>query len=180
MTATDRHDPRKFSLTALGARGYTDSAFWFPELHRRGRRGLVLHYALGMIGEIGEVEEAIFVTRSVQNVADELADVLIYAADLAWVIGIDLDGHLAKGVEIEPVMILVGRVANAVKKMNRVVAFTPGVNDEALDTCRDAIAAPLTALVRRTLTIARQFDVDPMAAIEHKREILCERWGVPS
>lgn len=166
-----------FSFAVYGARGHHDTAHWFPELHRRGTRGLVVHYTLGLVGEIGEVEEAIFVTREHGAVADELADVLIYTADLAYALGLDIDTRLAGYVEVDPVMILVGRLVNAVKKLNRANPFVPADVDDALDCCRQAVAIPLTALARRTLTICRQFDVDPAAAIDAKRAVLVERWG---
>jgi NTP pyrophosphatase (non-canonical NTP hydrolase) len=176
MTAT----PTPFA--DLGERGMTDSQFWFPELHRRGTIGLAVHYALGLIGEIGEAEEATFVTRSFAGLGHEVADCLIYAADLAHVMKIDLDGTIidAKAEGIVPVTILIGHLANGIKKLNRVNAFTPDVQAEALDACRATIRIPLGQLTLRTLTIARNFDFDPFEAIEAKRAILCERWGTPS
>lgn len=157
-------------LDALAASCFRDSQRWFPELHSRPRAQIAGHYALGLIGEVGEVEEVLYITRDAEHLAPELADCLVYSLDLAALFGwhtaglLEADDHLPRLVLVE-----IGRLANTAKKINR----------------GDPLGAELLAdfhgsvgfILRRTVMIARQNAIDLETAYHDKHAVLVERWG---
>lgn len=161
-TDTERTDMH--TLNDLADRGLSDSARWFPELHRRGQIGLAVHYALGLGGEAGELLEA-------PDDPDEFADVLIYALDLARILGGDLDAAYDNlPDEIGPaslhrIAIHAGLVLNYVKKLNRG------------DYGPEQIAEPVATHVALIVALARNMIGNVLDVIEHKREQLEDRWG---
>jgi NTP pyrophosphatase (non-canonical NTP hydrolase) len=85
-------------LPRLQERAIQDSRSWFPDVHATRRTALV-HFALGIAGETGELVNLVkkWNRGSIdlddelrQAMAHELADVVIYAMDIATEIGVDL------------------------------------------------------------------------------------------
>lgn len=94
------------SISELTIRMRADSRHWFPRLHSNEYSDvpLFMHYALGLIGEAGEVANVVkkinrdgHTYARVTDLGAELADVLIYTLLLADEMGIDLtDAYRAK------------------------------------------------------------------------------------
>lgn len=107
------------TLAALGARMIADSEAWFPMVHGRGRKATVLHYALGLGGEAGEVLDVVKKAdicgwshhcelhadgkHDLDALGSELADALTYLLALASRLGVDLDAAYAakRSVNVE-------------------------------------------------------------------------------
>lgn len=74
-----------------------DSRFWFPNVHHTDHDAVV-HFALGLAGEVGELVNLIKkINRGSASFAEleteishEMADCLIYLCDMAEQLGIDL------------------------------------------------------------------------------------------
>lgn len=92
------------NINALPSLAIKDSLAWFPQVHDRdwrtieGRKidvGALVHFALGLAGEAGEVANKIKKlnlyqeknTVTLEEIRMELADVLIYLMDLFYTIG---------------------------------------------------------------------------------------------
>lgn len=157
-------------LDFVAASCFTDSQRWFPELHRRPRAQIAGHYALGLIGEVGEVEEVAYITRDASQLAPELADCLVYCLDLAALFGWHTAG-LLEGDDQLPRLVLVeiGRLANTAKKINRGDPLRP----ELLEAFHGSVGF----LLRRTVMIARQNGIDLRDAFQTKHAELERRWG---
>jgi NTP pyrophosphatase (non-canonical NTP hydrolase) len=87
------------TVEALAARMRADSEHWFPALHTGARSDvpLFMHYALGLIGEAGEVANVVkklnrdgYTADRYADLGAELADVLIYLLLLADEVDIDI------------------------------------------------------------------------------------------
>lgn len=90
-------------LADLQSRSLEDSRRWFPHLHEDVKTEIT-HFAMGLGGEVGEVLNLVkkwhrdhatgrpFPTGSDlhRDLAEELADVQIYLAALAEILGVDL------------------------------------------------------------------------------------------
>lgn len=85
-------------LTEMQEAAHAQSRRWFPELHR-DKKTEVVHFALGLAGEVGEVVnivkkwhrgDYVSIIELEAQVGDELADVQIYLMDLAQALGVDL------------------------------------------------------------------------------------------
>jgi len=163
------------TLDRLALRGLADSARWFPELHDRGQIGLVVHFALGLAGEVGELIE---VAESPGRVIDgelgaELADVTIYALDLVAALdrtpSILYDAQALNGEGTwTSLVVAVGQVLNLVKKLNR------GDNAPELGAKLDHW---LGLMLAEIVAVADLFRLDVVAEIIRKREVLNGRWG---
>jgi NTP pyrophosphatase (non-canonical NTP hydrolase) len=80
---------------------FADSQKWFPKMHyEKNVEELLIHFALGLAGEAGEVANKVKKFDSgtyetwaefVAECRDELADVIMYVFDLAAVMGVDLE-----------------------------------------------------------------------------------------
>lgn len=98
-------------LRDLGHDLHEDSRRWFAAIHERGLKDVIVHYALGLGGETGEVLDVIKKVdicghlreqceyhspqkHSTETLASELADAVTYLLALAYVSGIDLDQAL--------------------------------------------------------------------------------------
>lgn len=93
-------------IEALGRQFVADSEHWFPAAHDRDSAAIVMHFALGLGGETGEVLDVIKKAdlcgltescplhadgkHSREALASELADVFTYLLALASVTGVDL------------------------------------------------------------------------------------------
>ena len=101
------------NLTQYGRRGLKDSRAWFPAIHldRRcdGNERAALHFAIGLAGEVGEAlnlikkwhrGDALLDGQLYLDLGKELADCAIYLADLAAILGYDLDAEIEKKREI--------------------------------------------------------------------------------
>lgn len=81
---------------------------WFPEWANEPAERQIVHFSLGMAGEVGEVVELIKKWQGgrpgyditdaalLDRIAEEIVDVIQYAGDLAAYLGLDLDGALGK------------------------------------------------------------------------------------
>lgn len=85
------------------------SRAWFPGIHRRtegDRLALIVHLALALAGEVGEVANEIkrlnrsVGTTSRRELGAELADVFVYLCDLATAAGVDLDEAVRAKMEL--------------------------------------------------------------------------------
>lgn len=140
-----------------------DSRRWFPDLHAT-EHGAVVHFALGLGGEVGEL-----LLCDGQD-PDEVADVVIYAIDMARTLGADLDAaydELPDVVGCEPVDVAIaaGLAINLVKKFNRG------------DYTAAEIAPKVATHVATVVSVSRNIVGDLLGAIENKRAICEERWG---
>lgn len=85
-------------LAAITAEARANSERWFPLVHdpERAVVPLLVHYTLGLSGEVGEVANVVKKTlrngraAPSEDLADELADVFIYLVLLAGEAGVDL------------------------------------------------------------------------------------------
>lgn len=170
------------SFNDHGRRAFADSRAWFPELHARDHSAVLAHYTLGLLGEIGELDEAIFADHPDRSeVAAELADVVVYSCEIGYLTGLDIDASLTDpapaGAPFRTVLVTMGRLANAVKKLNRL--DHPSWCD--WEACIVSVRPAVVALLSRSLLIAgtqcNGIDIDD--AIEAKHEVLVGRWGVP-
>lgn len=168
-----------FDWNGVGRLAVANSRAWFPDVHSRGRVAVIRHFALGLIGEIGELDEVIYCSSDPeaarQAIPGEVADVLTYTAEAGFVLDADLNTRARRPVPIVPVVVLMGRLANAVKKLDRY----DRVGNVEFERMRDVAVPTLAALAVRALTIARNTDVEPMAAFEAKQAECVKRWGVP-
>ena len=83
------------NLVDMAKQMRADSERWFPELHRSTLVPLGVQYALGLVGEAGEVANAVKkrlrqAEAPDSELADELADVFVYLCLLADEVGVDL------------------------------------------------------------------------------------------
>lgn len=173
---------------AHGMRAYADSEAWFPDVHNRGLHSLLVHFTLGLIGEVGELDDALFAKdRSHADwhaeVANELADCATYCSQLAIVVDCDLDAAIPHRARerghARPVVMLLGDLANAVKKLHRYDRVETQTA-AAIEQAQYAIVrTALIGLAWRTLEIGRNANVDVDAAIEDKRGFNIKRWGQP-
>jgi NTP pyrophosphatase (non-canonical NTP hydrolase) len=88
------------NLTQLQKQAAVNSKRWFPDLHERSDMEIVVHMALGLAGEAGEVANAIKKLNRKYNdlsqvpsdvlasIAEELADVFTYLLNLNTYVGI--------------------------------------------------------------------------------------------
>lgn len=173
-----------YDWTSLASESIADSEHWFPDVHSNGEVHRLAHFALGLVGEVGELDEVIFQPAHAghqQEIANEIADVIVYCCETAACLDLDLDYALSgQGVShfplnAPPVLVVVGHLANAVKKLDRRTVYT---TDE-WDTCAEVVALALVRLMRRTLLIAKQNQIDVPAALDAKRSLCFERWGIP-
>ena len=100
------------ALADLQQQATRNSMRWFPELHARGRWEQIVHQALGLAGEAGEVANAVKKLNRLDaetvfqalafggehadqltGLADELADVFTYTLNLATLLGVDLESR---------------------------------------------------------------------------------------
>lgn len=95
-------------LHELQAQTAADSRRWFPAMHESAGR-LLVHCALGVAGEVGEVVNLVKKYNrgdfpslvAVENeLAEELADVVIYAMLMASALGVDLAEEISRKREI--------------------------------------------------------------------------------
>lgn len=159
-------------LNAFGDRCLEDSKRWFPELHTRGIAALAAHYTLGLVGEIGEAEEVLYVTRDRSALPGELADCLVYAVDLGRCLRIDVTAavHAAAADHVlTPILVTIGRMVNAVKKLNR--------GDMWAGELIDTIAIGVGSIIWRTMEHARAEGINLIEAWEDKHAELERRWG---
>lgn len=88
-------------LNALGDQMLADSARWFPDLHT-DRSTQVVHFALGLAGEVGELVNLVKKWNRGdpvdlrEAIGHEVADVLTYLLDLARSLEIDVDAAVAE------------------------------------------------------------------------------------
>lgn len=182
------------ALNEIGDACLADSARWFPNLHERGPVGLVVHYTLGLVGEVGELVDATVQAQGhmapnedanyppTSDLAYELADVTIYLLDLGRALGVDLvdavriattDPTIADSATneegTEDVLRHVGRIANAVKKLNR--------GDKTIAEVADAIGPTIGRMVYISIEHAEYFGLSLPAAIAAKHAVLEGRWG---
>lgn len=76
-----------------------NSRRWFPDPHERGIEHAILHMALGIAGEAGEVVELVKKAHRFgkteeidrKKLGDELADVIVYCLNLAALLEINPD-----------------------------------------------------------------------------------------
>lgn len=78
-----------------------NSRRWFPDPHSRGMEDAIVHMALGIAGEAGEVVELIKKAHrfgenwesslNPKKVGDELSDVIVYCLNLAELLGISIE-----------------------------------------------------------------------------------------
>lgn len=102
MTTDTPVDIDLVDLTAIARQARTNSERWFPRVHDPDRQAapLAVHYALGLVGEAGELanlakkalrlgnaEGAAFLAT---EAGPELADVFTYLVLLADELGVDL------------------------------------------------------------------------------------------
>lgn len=99
-------------LADLQAQATRNSMRWFPELHQRDRWQQIVHQALGLTGEAGEVANLVKKLNRLDAdtvmdalafggehadqltaLADELADVFTYTLNLATLLGVDLESR---------------------------------------------------------------------------------------
>lgn len=169
------------SLNTIGDTCLADSRRWFPELHTRSRAALAAHYTLGLVGELGEVEEVLYVLRDLSALPGELADVFIYGLDLGRCLDIDVTtavSHAWQETDIIPVLVTVGALVNAIKKLNRTNPYSgSGAMAAARDACVATITAPLGRLLHRNNVIAAANGIDIYDAFITKHDVLEERWG---
>lgn len=99
------------SLDSLAASSLGRSIRWFPAPHQRGVGDAILHMALGVAGETGEIVEIIKKLHQdgkVSSLADsgdrdlghEIVDVITYCLNLAALCGVNLDLAFDQKVEI--------------------------------------------------------------------------------
>lgn len=83
----------------LAERMVRQSRVWFPELWERPKWDLVIHTALGLAGETGELVNLIKKanranvdgsTLDREATANELADCFIYLSEMAYMLDVDL------------------------------------------------------------------------------------------
>lgn len=97
-------------IRELTARAAIDSQMWFPELHSRAKTSRLLHMAMGLGEEAGEVLGVIkkwnrkpkptLATLDKDALGAELADTLIYLMHIADLAGIDLSREFWRKREI--------------------------------------------------------------------------------
>ena len=95
-------------LKAMGNAATANSKRWFPELHERPGIDQIVHMALGMAGEVGEVANIVKKINRYQvirpgqhaDLAEELADVFTYLLNLATLLDIDLVTEFDRKQEI--------------------------------------------------------------------------------
>lgn len=174
---------RPEELDLLAARGLDDSARWFPDLHDRGPLGLVVHFALGLSGELGELVEVLdgidYEKPYPPELAPELADCAIYALDLVAALGLVVElrtpGELYQDRQLEAegrwpaLVIAAGQTVNLVKKLNRGDRFD-AAKTEDLEGFAGLLLAELVEL-----SIALGLDLPE--EISAKRDLLNLRWG---
>lgn len=160
---------------SLAADLIDNSRRWFPELHNRGGIALAVHYSLGLSGELAELGELVDTTSPFPGsdpaaIADELADVTIYALDLTHALGRDVEDLLEQAAGTSPrwedLVVFAGHVANQVKKLNRGDVIVP----ETLDDYLGRLLASIE-------TFADALHVDLLDAIACKVAICETRWG---
>ncbi len=153
-------------LAMLQAQALGNSRRWFPELHERGQLELIIHMALGLAGEAGEVANLVkkinrgprsgpggiapWTFEQYDALTDELADVLTYTLNLAGLLGIDLAATFDRkqGVCEE-------RWGTGWPNDNGCVKPTP------VDTRPGRDAAELAAMHQRTQRVSAGFDPPP-------------------
>lgn len=89
---------RGMSLSRLAIQARTNSERWFPLVHDEHQQAVPLsvHYALGLVGEAGEVANLVKKALrkgdadDIEGLGDELADVFTYLILLADEQGVDL------------------------------------------------------------------------------------------
>lgn len=92
-------------LSDFAAQCLRDCYEWFPEWEQEPAERQIVHFTLGMAGEVGEVVELIkkwqggrpgcTLAAITDRVAEEMCDVLQYLGDLATFLDLDLDGAMA-------------------------------------------------------------------------------------
>lgn len=88
-------------VSMLAATVLANSRRWFPSPHERGAEHALLHMALGLAGETGEVIEVVKKAHRTGDMpaparlADEMADVLTYLLNICALLDIDIIAALA-------------------------------------------------------------------------------------
>lgn len=156
-----------------------NSERWFPALHDT-RHSALVHFTLGLAGEVGELVEAIYTSGAKWDadlIASELADVVTYTCDIAAVLG--LSNWLAQDHEDETsiaadmdIIVAAGLIANIVKKANRDADPEAAMNSKLLE-----ILTHIRQVLSSAELLAEESEIDLLAAIEAK-VLVCEaRWG---
>jgi len=168
--------PTPTNLDQLAAEYLSNSARWFPDLHHDDTRAAV-HFALGLAGEVGELVELMAFVEPGElldhRTGEELADVTIYALDLAAVLSIDLDlvwrQHELQATGLWPdLVVAAGLVCNVTKKLNR-----------GDDVAPELLGEKIGRLVVECFTFAEASSIDLLAAMTAKVAVCEARWGGP-
>lgn len=154
-----------------------NSRRWFPHLHDDDF-GAIVHFTLGLAGEVGELVAAVRIAAPIDDVYLESADVVTYTMDIGAMLGLDLEApaqraDIADVDDLDVIVMRAGSIANIVKKANR--GDTPMTDLRAarmeLEECCVTIIAYVTDLV---YNLDGQNIIDWIAT---KVAICEERWG---
>lgn len=167
-------------LNEHAVRAVADSHAWFPDVWARPITAQFVHLALGLIGEIGELDAVIFGPQPLDvklaEIPGEVADTIIYCCELGHVLDLDLNAAVPRLFDPrQTVVVTMGALANAAKKLHRYTTVCSTDWAEQTDIMRVA----LVALLHRSLIIAKQYELDLDAVIDAKRAFNVGRWGEP-
>lgn len=168
------------NLNKLAGEYHANSRRWFPDLHIDGMEShaTAMHFALGLVGEVGEALEARLMIdprtetpELIAGLAEELADVMIYALDLAAELEVDIPEAVMLGAPFADMdwagmVIAAGLVCNVVKKMNRGDTVPPF-----------KVSATIGRLFAEVLDVAAGYGIDLFAAMTAKVAVCEQRWG---